>query len=124
MLQYGQLSESNIGPHHPSFFDDPFEEALRPVELHLSLISDTEYFADIRQLARGAPVSAAGEADDPRFPTLYFEGHSRGPHTSTASIRGTVSTLADGAIRWQFVSIVCALARIRLTFGTSVGDDV
>lgn len=93
-----------MGPHHPSFFDDPFDEALRPVELHLSLIPDTEYFADARQVPRAAPVCAAGEAGDPRFPTLYFEGHSRGPHTSTASIRGTVSTLADGAIRWQFVS--------------------
>ncbi|KAI0374541.1 hypothetical protein BV20DRAFT_961744 [Pilatotrama ljubarskyi] len=102
MFNYSHLPP---GPHHPSFFEDPFDEALRPVELHLSLISEAEYFADLSQIPHVLPrVPPASDVGDPAFPTLYFEGHSRGPHSSVATIRGKVSTLADGAIRWQFVT--------------------
>ncbi|OSD05846.1 hypothetical protein PYCCODRAFT_1405781 [Trametes coccinea BRFM310] len=95
------------GPHHPSFFEAPFDEALRPVELYLSLITESEYLSDPSQIPHVLPPDppVTDEAvDDPAFPTLYFEGRSRGPHASVASIRGRVSTLADGAIRWQFVT--------------------
>ncbi|KAI0639024.1 hypothetical protein C8Q77DRAFT_1152037 [Trametes polyzona] len=101
MFNYSHLPP---GPHHPSFFEDPFDEALRPVELHLSLITPAEYFADPRRIPRAPPSIGTAHPEDARFPTLYFEGHSRGPHASRASIRGTVSTLADGAVRWQFVT--------------------
>ncbi|KAI0358993.1 hypothetical protein OH77DRAFT_1587289 [Trametes cingulata] len=102
MFNYSHLPP---GPHHASFFEDPFDEALRPVELHLSLISEGEYFADVSQIPHVLPrVPPASDVGDPAFPTLYFEGHSRGPHSSAATIRGKVSTLADGAIRWQFVT--------------------
>ncbi|CDO72735.1 hypothetical protein BN946_scf184990.g18 [Trametes cinnabarina] len=104
MFNYSHLPP---GPHHVSFFEDPFDEALRPVELHLSLIPASEYFSDPSQIPHvlPSPAPVTDEAvDDPAFPTLYFEGHSRGPHASVASIRGRVSTLADGAIRWQFVT--------------------
>ncbi|KAI9059663.1 hypothetical protein FKP32DRAFT_1657569 [Trametes sanguinea] len=95
------------GPYHPSFFEDPFDEALRPVELHLSLITESEYLSDPSQIPHVLPHDPPvtdDAVDDPAFPTLYFEGRSRGPHASVASIRGRVSTLADGAIRWEFVT--------------------
>ncbi|KAL7285800.1 hypothetical protein ACG7TL_000909 [Trametes sanguinea] len=104
MFNYSHLPP---GPHHPSFFEAPFDEALRPVELYLSLITESEYLSDPSQIPHVLPPDppVTDEAvDDPAFPTLYFEGRSRGPHASVASIRGRVSTLADGAIRWQFVT--------------------
>ncbi|KAI0823129.1 hypothetical protein BC628DRAFT_1364926 [Trametes gibbosa] len=80
MFNYSHLPP---GPHHPSFFEDPFDEALRPVELHLSLIRESEYFADARYLPRAPPSCSVGDdgedVQDKRFPTLYFEGHSRAP---------------------------------------------
>ncbi|KAI0336211.1 hypothetical protein GY45DRAFT_1316324 [Cubamyces sp. BRFM 1775] len=106
------------GPHHPSFFEDPFDEALRPVELYLSLIPASTYFSgpshtpydpffpsDLPTTHDTDDPANAGSAQPPRsFRTLYFEGHSHGPHASTASIRGRVGVLADGAVRWQFVT--------------------
>ncbi|KAH9891061.1 hypothetical protein C8Q73DRAFT_792494 [Cubamyces lactineus] len=114
------------GPHHPSFFEDPFDEALRPVELHLSLISASAYFdgasqtyhdpyfpSAVSELSAPSDTNSPRSADDAqqqpspgqkRFPTLYFEGHTHGPQASTASIRGRVGVLADGAVRWQFVT--------------------
>ncbi|KAI0757363.1 hypothetical protein C8Q80DRAFT_1133267 [Daedaleopsis nitida] len=102
------------GPHDPNFFDESFGEALRPVELELSLISREDYFSEPHRIAldpstnasrpasRGGPV---GDCEDPAFPTLYFKGYSRGGlHSTDASIRGKVSTLSDGAVRWQFVT--------------------
>ncbi|KAI0761203.1 hypothetical protein BD413DRAFT_486453 [Trametes elegans] len=93
------------GPHHPSFFDAPFDEALRPVELHLALIPEREYFADASQIPHVLPLHPpAADGAHGAFPTLYFEGRSHGPHASVATIRGNVGTLADGAVRWQFVT--------------------
>ncbi|TFK93045.1 hypothetical protein K466DRAFT_479472 [Polyporus arcularius HHB13444] len=103
------------GPHDPDFFDDPFDEALRPVELTLELITRDDYLAEshripfdpstssTRSASRGGPI---GDCDhDPRFPTLYFKGYSRGAqHSDDATIRGKVSTLSDGAVRWHFVT--------------------
>ena len=40
------------------------------------------------------------DCDDPVFPTLYFKGDS---HGAAATVRGKVSVLSDGAVRWQFV---------------------
>ena len=139
VLQYSLLPP---GPHDPSFFDDPFDEALRPVELTLRLISRDEYFSKPDEIAidpsrhstHGSASSDDGSATegsdtdsssgsssgsswgsdqeagpladvgDPLFPTLYFAGESHG----VATVRGKVSTLADGAVRWQFV---CPLAQ-------------
>ena len=118
-ITHHQYSSLPPGPHDPDFFDEPFDEALRPVELTLTLISPTEYFSEphripfdpstsaARSSARGGPIG--DRDDDARFPTLYFRGCSppRGtqhPHPqSDATIRGKVSTLSDGAVRWQFV---------------------
>ena len=107
-MQYSLLPP---GPHDPSFFDDPaFDEALRPVELTLALISRTEYYSKPLEIAIDSSVphsdeyddetSPLGDVEDPAFPTLYFAGKSHG----VAPVRGKVSTLADGAVRWQFVS--------------------
>ncbi|RPD81629.1 hypothetical protein L226DRAFT_3085 [Lentinus tigrinus ALCF2SS1-7] len=111
MFNYSNLPP---GPHDPDFFDDPFDEALRPVELTLTLIPRADYFAEphripfdpstsaARSTSRGGPIGDCD--DDPRFPTLYFKGFSRGAqHANDATIRGKVSTLSDGAVRWQFV---------------------
>ncbi|KAI1797532.1 hypothetical protein LXA43DRAFT_968801 [Ganoderma leucocontextum] len=101
------------GPHDPSFFDDPFDEALRPVELHLTLISSEEYFSEPHKVPvdPSVPASSAeakvpgrrpiGDCEDPAFPTLYFKGDS---HSAAATVRGKVSVLSDGAVRWQFVT--------------------
>ncbi|PIL30925.1 hypothetical protein GSI_07094 [Ganoderma sinense ZZ0214-1] len=101
------------GPHDPSFFDDPFDEALRPVELHLTLISSKEYFSEPHKVPidPSVPVSSPeakvpgkrpiADCDDPAFPTLYFKGDS---HAAAATVRGKVSVLSDGAVRWQFVT--------------------
>ncbi|KAH9927518.1 uncharacterized protein BXZ73DRAFT_48780 [Epithele typhae] len=110
-MDYRQLAHQYSllppGPHDPSFFDEPFDEALRPVELNLALISKDEYFSKTREVpvdpSRAGPEHPTGpiaDAEDPAFPTLYFAGQSHG----VASVRGKVSTLADGAIRWQFVT--------------------
>ncbi|KAI0724184.1 hypothetical protein C8T65DRAFT_824509 [Cerioporus squamosus] len=110
MFNYSTLPP---GPHDPDFFDDPFDEALRPVELTLELISRDDYFAEPHRIPfdpstrsgspRGGPIGDCD--DDPRFPTLYFKGYSRGAqHSNDATIRGKVSTLSDGAVRWQFVT--------------------
>ncbi|KAI0666317.1 hypothetical protein C8Q78DRAFT_1060772 [Trametes maxima] len=103
MFNYSHLPP---GPHHPEFFEAvSFDEAMRPVELHLSLISKEEYFSNPSRIPHALPNPLpASDVSDPAFPTLYFDGHSRGPPSSVASIRGKVSTLADGAIRWQFVT--------------------
>ncbi|KAI8983408.1 hypothetical protein BD414DRAFT_578981 [Trametes punicea] len=93
------------GPHHPSFFEDPFDEALRPVEMELTIIPPSEYLHDASRILRTAEDDDGSSGiDDPAFPPLYFEGRSRGPHGSVATISGKVSTLADGAVRWQFVT--------------------
>ncbi|EJF58412.1 hypothetical protein DICSQDRAFT_128849 [Dichomitus squalens LYAD-421 SS1] len=101
------------GPHDPSFFDDPFDEALRPVELHLSLISREDYFREPSRIPIDPSVLASspeaklpgkrsiGDCEDPVFPTLYFKGVS---HGAAATVRGKVSVLSDGAVRWQFVT--------------------
>ncbi|KAI0762746.1 hypothetical protein C8Q74DRAFT_1206311 [Fomes fomentarius] len=112
MFNYSQLS---TGPHDPDFFDDPFDEALRPVELELELISSDEYFSQRQYIAiePSTPVSLSssshggpiGDYEEPAFPTLYFKGGSRGgAHSAGATIRGKVSTLSDGGVRWQFVT--------------------
>ena len=115
-----QYSRLPPGPHDPDFFDEPFDEALRPVELTLTLISPTEYFSEphripfdpstsaARSSARGGPIG--DRDDDARFPTLYFRGCSGGAQhvQGDATIRGKVSTLSDGAVRWQFVREVGA----------------
>lgn len=121
--QYSQLS---TGPHDPDFFDDPFDEALRPVELELELISSDEYFSQKQYIAfePSTPVSLSssshggpiGDYEEPAFPTLYFKGGSRGgAHSAGATIRGKVSTLSDGGVRWQFVREViwCSLRLFR-----------
>ncbi|TBU64682.1 hypothetical protein BD310DRAFT_865859 [Dichomitus squalens] len=101
------------GPHDPSFFDDPFDEALRPVELHLSLISREDYFREPSRIPIDPSMLASspeaklpgkrsiGDCEDPVFPTLYFKGVS---HGAAATVRGKVSVLSDGAVRWQFVT--------------------
>lgn len=108
-IQYSLLPP---GPHDPSFFDDPFDEALRPVELHLTLISSEEYFSEPQKIpidpsvptsspeAKVQSRSPIADCEDPAFPTLYFEGVS---HGAAATVRGKVSVLSDGAVRWQFV---------------------
>ncbi|KAI0651510.1 hypothetical protein C8Q79DRAFT_933753 [Trametes meyenii] len=103
MFNYSHLPP---GPHHPQFFEAvSIDEAMRPVELHLSLISKEEYFSNPSRIPHVLPNPLPmSDVNDPAFPTLYFDGHSRGPPSSVASIRGKVSTLADGAIRWQFVT--------------------
>ena len=65
-----------------------------------------------RSSARGGPIG--DRDDDARFPTLYFRGCSGGAQhqhqhaQGDATIRGKVSTLSDGAVRWQFVREVGA----------------
>ena len=125
------------GPHDPSFFDDQYDEALRPVELTLALISRDEYFSKSDQIpidpSRAHPrpgetdtaddgACTLADAEDPAFPTLYFAGESHG----IATVRGKVSTLADGAVRWQFVSGVSAsvLAAAGAELRGSLGHDV
>lgn len=44
---------------------------------------------------------------DPSYPTIHFTGSSRGVHSGTSNIKGTVRKMRDGAIRWNFVSTVC-----------------
>nr|VWP02542.1 Putative transcriptional repressor [Ganoderma boninense] len=112
------------GPHDPSFFDDPFDEALRPVELHLTLISPKEYFSEPHRIPIDPSVSVSSleakapgkrpiaDCDDPAFPTLYFKGDS---HGAAATVRGKVSVLSDGTVRWQFEELtIWSAYRLRL----------
>ncbi|OBZ79657.1 hypothetical protein A0H81_00376 [Grifola frondosa] len=81
------------GPHNASFFDDPFEEAIRPVELQLEVLDLEDY-----------PEGEPSEVDDPNYPPLFFKGFSRGTHSAAAIINGCVTTLADGSVRWHFIT--------------------
>ncbi|CCM06401.1 uncharacterized protein FIBRA_08661 [Fibroporia radiculosa] len=84
------------GPRDPSFFDDDYVEAIRPVELRLDVLDPA---------AAAAKASTAGiETVDARYPPTFFKGVSRGSHNSDAVVEGTVYLLADGAIRWTFVT--------------------
>ena len=43
---------------------------------------------------------------DPKYPPIHFTGSSRGVHSGTSKIRGTVRMMREGVVRWNFVSTV------------------
>lgn len=61
------------------------------------------------------PVSARGDFD-PSYPTIRFEGSSKGVHSGTSKIRGTVQMMRDGTVRWNFVSTVLVFPSIFSSF--------
>ncbi|KAH9945608.1 hypothetical protein B0H21DRAFT_428535 [Amylocystis lapponica] len=82
------FSLTNNGPRDPSFFDDEYQEAIRPVELHLEVVE---------------PTASESSMAPTVYPPLHVRGFSRGSHNSDAAVEGTVSVLADGGVRWNFV---------------------
>ena len=95
-----QFSVSGTGPREPEFFGDDYQEAIRPVELHL----------DVLDPQASAPSSRHTEPSEPapphssRYPPIFFKGLARGAHSADAVVEGSVRVLADGSIRWSFVS--------------------
>ncbi|KAF9817460.1 hypothetical protein IEO21_03417 [Rhodonia placenta] len=80
-------------PRRPEFFDDDYQEAIRPVELHLKVLDP----------APAEPASVTGVVN-PAYPPLFFKGFSRGAHGSDAVVEGEVRLLSDGSVRWSFVT--------------------
>jgi len=86
------FSGTQNGPRDPSFFEDDYQEAIRPVELLLEVLDpDT---------TAGSPVTSV----DQQWPPIFFKGFSRGAHNNDAVVEGKVHLLADGGIRWTFVT--------------------
>ncbi|KAH9836538.1 uncharacterized protein C8Q71DRAFT_47007 [Rhodofomes roseus] len=90
------FSVSGTGPRDRDFFDDDYQEAIRPVELHLDVLDPT-------------PEQSTESAESPpphpvRYPPIFFKGLSRGAHSADAAVEGSVRVLADGSIRWSFVT--------------------
>ncbi|KAL6299616.1 hypothetical protein BKA93DRAFT_829710 [Sparassis latifolia] len=83
------FSSSRNGARDPSFFGENYQEAIRPVELHLEVV-DPEDGADAETITD--------------YPPLFFKGFSRGSHSGEAAVEGSVRFLSDGCIRWFFVT--------------------
>ncbi|KAG9223148.1 hypothetical protein CCMSSC00406_0000163 [Pleurotus cornucopiae] len=115
-MDYRELFAFNFtsmygGPRNPAYFNDPsFREATRLIRLDLQLTSpdklkfrgsmDAGY--DIAEEQGGESVSSTS---DPRYPTLYFTGSSRGSIGNEATIEGNVRLGVDKVPLWRFVSI-------------------
>ncbi|KAF5375019.1 hypothetical protein D9758_000096 [Tetrapyrgos nigripes] len=92
---------SNIasGPRNPSFFQDSrFCEATRLIEVKLHLISPDELSFSRYEFHS----SYTQHVHNPRYPTLYFAGTTRGLNGREADIEGYVRIAADGTVRWKF----------------------
>ena len=80
---------------NPDLFDDNYEEASRLLRLSLHVIcveSDPAMLATL---------------PDPRRPPITFGGTMRGFNSDEVldrAVKGTVSVMPDGNIRWSFVS--------------------
>ncbi|KAI0932670.1 hypothetical protein AcW1_000275 [Taiwanofungus camphoratus] len=86
---------STLGQRDPSFFDDDYQEAIRPVELQLEVLD---------QSATSPSASTLDRTLNPNFPPLLFKGRSSTGNSNDAVVEGSVRLLADGAVRWSFVT--------------------
>lgn len=91
------FSVSGTGPRDRAFFDDDYQEAIRPVELHLDVL-DSSMSESSTEPSSEPPSHAV------RYPPLFFKGMSRGAHSADAAVEGSVRVLADGSVRWSFVT--------------------
>ncbi|KAI0317999.1 hypothetical protein OF83DRAFT_1171490 [Amylostereum chailletii] len=93
---YRDLIRFNSSHHNPGFFTDDFEEASRLLRMSLhveSVEDDPEVLAML---------------PDPTHPPIKFTGTMGGFSAfekSDRGLRGSVRVVADGNVRWSFVSI-------------------
>jgi len=81
-MDYRDLIKHNIS----SEFNDPsIQEAVRILPLRLRVVSYSP-----------SPVPAY-----PDRPTIHIEGETSGSAQETRKVRGTVSVIADGSVRWS-----------------------
>ncbi|GJE87834.1 F-box protein [Phanerochaete sordida] len=118
------FSSLNEGPLNPRFFDDDFTEAVRLMEVDLKVLDPIDpsspmsspdlptssrpaaaFFASGSSLFGTSAPSARGDTH-PQYPPIRFEGSSKGVHSGTSKIRGTVQMLRDGTVRWNFILCV------------------
>ncbi|KZT67601.1 hypothetical protein DAEQUDRAFT_766968 [Daedalea quercina L-15889] len=95
---------SGTGPRDRDFFDDEYQEAIRPVELELHVL-DPQTCGPSEQSSKCA--ESPSESPSPhsaRYPPIFFKGIARGAHSADAVVEGSVRVLADGSIRWSFVT--------------------
>lgn len=98
------------GPRNPAYFNDPsFREATRLIRLDLQLTSpDKLKFRGLMDAGYNIAEEQGGESvsstSDPRYPTLYFTGSSRGSIGNEATIEGNVRLGVDKVPLWRFVS--------------------
>ncbi|KZT06261.1 uncharacterized protein LAESUDRAFT_759451 [Laetiporus sulphureus 93-53] len=92
----------------PSFFEDDYQEAIRPVELHLEVLDPSVSVPASSRICISSSSSSSyypsTSSLHPSYPPIFFKGFSRGAHSSDASVEGSVTMLADGGIRWSFVT--------------------
>lgn len=87
------------GQRDGTYFDTPhFEEAMRLIELKLTLI-DAQTIPEVYTLDRfpDSPYT--------HYPTLYFTGSSWGIKGNEATVVGSVTMSEGGVVRWRFASI-------------------
>ncbi|KAG1810055.1 uncharacterized protein HD556DRAFT_1317615 [Suillus plorans] len=87
------------GQRDGTYFDTPhFEEAMRLIELKLTLI-DSQTIPEVYTLDRfpDSPYT--------HYPTLYFTGSSWGIKGNEATVVGSVTMSEGGVVRWRFASI-------------------
>ncbi|KAF5384743.1 hypothetical protein D9757_006251 [Collybiopsis confluens] len=113
--QFTAFNYSNVagGPRNPVFFrDSRFREATRLIEVKLHLIEKDqlrfhEPSVELESSSSSSFSSSSGNADfDPRYPTLFFSGTSRGVSGNEAKIEGNVRIGVDGTVRWTFYDLI------------------
>ncbi|KAG2160139.1 uncharacterized protein EDB93DRAFT_1244879 [Suillus bovinus] len=87
------------GQRDSTYFDPPdFEEAVRLVELKLTLI-------DAQEIPEVYTLNRFPDSPCKHYPTLYFTGTSWGINGNEATIVGSVAMSEGGVVRWRFASI-------------------
>ncbi|KAI0076228.1 hypothetical protein K474DRAFT_1279125 [Panus rudis PR-1116 ss-1] len=93
-MDYRELFAFNYsdgnGTANPDFFDDEVEEAVRLVEMNLTIDRDAKIEPE--------------QFDDPAYPPIAYRGIARGTHSAVGQIKGTVRRYRNGTIRWTFLT--------------------
>ncbi|PFH54746.1 hypothetical protein AMATHDRAFT_52544 [Amanita thiersii Skay4041] len=96
---YFKFSEN---PCDHNFFEDPrFREATRLMEVKIALVDPEtlQFYSTLRPLCLTEPEYKSS------YPTLYFNGSTRGVHGHEAGIEGFVKMEKQNYIYWHFTAI-------------------
>ncbi|EGN97278.1 hypothetical protein SERLA73DRAFT_183958 [Serpula lacrymans var. lacrymans S7.3] len=100
-LDYRELLIYNLPVRANSFLGENIQEALRIIPMTVKVVGYSK--------PPPAPSSSSPGGNERRLPIIHVEGESRGSDLSLETSRfmkGTVSMIGDGTIRWSLVSTI------------------